>query len=145
MISISIDRSGMVGAPAPLVIADYPTASGLHLPEDGVVWPVFETRRTYAPDSAYEAGRLLLAAVQGAAELPLTVYAMGTSGADLAASKAELEAALAQWSYDLTLTVDSVAYTYHAEIVLGIPWGPIDSGMVRARMARTSFSIPLNP
>lgn len=142
MISVSIDRSSLTLPP--LVITDYPSGD-LHLPEDGLVWPVFETRRTYAPDSAYEAGRLLLAAVQGAAELPLTVYAHGTSGADLAATKAELEQALAQWSYDLTLTVDSVAHTYHAEVILGIPWGPIDSGMVAARMARTSFSIPLNP
>lgn len=145
MISVSIDRSGMAGSPAPLVITDYPGASGLYLPEDGAVWPVFETRRTYAPDSAYEAGRTLLAAVQGAAELPLTVYAKGADGAAVAAAKAELEAALAQWSYDLTLTVDSVACVYHAEVIYGVPWGPIDSGMVAAHLARTSFSIPLNP
>lgn len=145
MAEISIDRSGMVGAPAPLVITANPHGTTFHLPEDGVVWPAFETRRTYAPDSAYESGRMLLAAVQDAAELSLTVYAHAASGAALATAKAELEAALAQWSYDLTLTVDSVAYTYHAEIVLGIPWGPIDSGMVAAHMASASFSIPLNP
>lgn len=142
MISLSIDRTSL--SLAPLVIAqDF--SDGLYLPEDGAVWPSFETRRTYAPDSAYEGGRALLAAVQGAAELPLTVYAKGASGGALATSKAELEDALAQWSYDLTLTVDSVAHVYRAEVVLGVPWGPIDSGMVAAHMARTSFSIPLNP
>lgn len=143
MIEVSIDRGGL--SLPPLVIGQAVHGVRWRLPEDGVVWPSFETRRTYAPDSAWVPGRTLLAAVQEAAELPLTVYAHGTSGADLADSKAELEAALAQWSYDLTLTVDSVAYTYHAEILLGVPWGPIDSGMVAERMARTSFSIPLNP
>ncbi len=83
--------------------------------------------------------------MRGAGEWPLAIYARGDSGAALAAAKAELEAALAQPAYDITLTVDSVAYVYHAEIVLGVPWGPIDSGMVAARIARTSFSIPLNP
>lgn len=143
--SVSIDRSSMVGDLDPLVITNNPHGTTLHLPEDFAVWPAFETRRTYAPDSGYEAGRTLLAAVQDAAELSLTVYAHGASGALLAAAKAELEAALAQWSYDLTLTVDSVAHVYHAEILLGVPWGAIDSGMVAAHLARTSFSIPLNP
>lgn len=140
---ISISRSSL--SLAPLVLTTNPAAGSLYLPEDGAIWPVFETRRTYAPDSAYAPGRTLLAAVQGAAELPLTVYAHATTGAALAAAKAELERALAQWSYDLTLTVDSVATTYHAEVLLGIPWGPIDSGMVAAHLARTSFTIPLNP
>lgn len=143
MISVSIDRSGL--SLGPLVIGTVPHGVRWHLPEDGVTWPAFETRRTYAPDSPYASGRMLLAAVREASELPLTVYAHGASGADLEASKAELEAALAQWSYDLTLTVDSVAHLYRAEIVLGVPWGPVDSGMVADRMARTSFSIPINP
>lgn len=143
MTTISIDRTGL--SLAPLVIDSDPFTGSLYLPEEGLVWPAFDTRRLYAPDSNHAAGRTLLAAVQDAAELPLTVYAQGASGAALEAAKAELEAAVAQWSYDLTLTVDSVAHTYHAEIVLGVPWGPIDSGMVAAHLARTSFSIPLNP
>lgn len=142
MISLTIDR-GSLSLPPLVVGQDF--AASLYLPEDGAVWPSFETRRAYAPDSAYVAGRSLLAAVKGAAELSLTVYARGSSGAALATAKADLEAALAQWSYPLTLTVDSVAHTYRAEIVLDVPWGPIDSGMVAAHLARTSFSIPLNP
>lgn len=143
MISVSLDRTSL--SLAPLVITTHPDDGALYLPEDAVVWPSFETRRTHAPDSAYEAGRTLLAAVQGAAELALNVYVHASTGAAVEAAKAELEQALAQWSYDLTLTVDSVAHVYHAEIVLGVPWGPVDSGMVTAHMARTSFSIPLNP
>lgn len=142
-IEVSINRTSL--SLSPLVITGDPFAGRWHLPEEGLVWPVFETRREYAPDSAYVGGKSLLAAVRDATEIALTVYAHGTSGADLAASKAELESALAQWSYGLTLTVDSVAYTYQAEVLLGLPWGPVDSGMVAARLASASFSIPLNP
>lgn len=143
MISVTLDRTSL--SLSPLVITSNPFGTSLHLPEDGVVWPNFDTRRTYAPDSPYESGRVLLAAVREAADLPLTVYAHGADAAATDAAKAELEAALAQWSYDLTLTVDGIAHAYNAEIVLGVPWGPVDSGMVAAHMARTSFSIPLNP
>lgn len=143
MISLTFDRTSL--SLSPLVITNAPTDDGLYLPEDGLVWPAFGTRYTRAPDSVFEGGSLLLAAVAEATELPLTVYAKGASGAATDAYKATFEAAVAQWSYDLTLTVDSVAHAYSAEIVLGVPWGPVDSGMVAAHMARTSFSIPLNP
>lgn len=143
MTTLTIDRTSL--SLSPLVIEQGPFTGALYLPEDGLTWPAFTARRTYAPDSAYAAGRVLLAAVQDASELPLTVYAHADTTVALNTAKAELEAAVAQWSYDLTLTVDSVAHTYHAEIVLGVPWGPLDSGMVAAHMARTSFSIPLNP
>lgn len=143
MISLTIDRATL--SLEPLIITNNPHGTALHLPEEGLAWPVFGTRKTYAPDSAYESGRSLLAAVLAATELAATIYAHGETTAAVNAAKAELEAALAQWSYALTLTVDSVAHEYTAEILLGVPWGPIDTGMVRAHMASASFSIPLNP
>lgn len=142
MIELAISRASL--SLSPLVITGDPTNARWHLPEDGLIWPHFDTRRTYAPDSAYVGGRTLLAAVRDPAELAVTIYAHGTSGADLEASKATLETALAQWSYSLTLTVESVATTYTAEILLDLPWGPIDSGIAASNMAITSFSIPLN-
>lgn len=143
MIELSIDRASL--SLAPLVITNNPNGTALYLPEDGLVWPAFGTRYTYAPDSAYEAGRSLLAAVREAAELPLSVYVHAATGAALEAAKSEFAAAVAQWSYALRLTVDSVVHTYRAEVVLDVPWGAVDSGMVAARLARATFSIPLNP
>jgi hypothetical protein len=140
--TVTLDRSSL--SLAPLVIGTDPFAGSLYLPEEGLAWPVFDTRR-HTLSSAYVSGRTLLAAVKEASELPITIYAKGSTGAELAAAKDALGDALAQWSYDLTLTVDSVAYAYRAEILLDIPWGPIDSGMVAAHIARASFSIPLNP
>lgn len=143
MISLTLDRTSL--GLAPLVITDDP-ADALYLPEDGVVWPVFGTRYTRAPSSAYESGNgELLAAVREATDLPVVIYAHGDDAAALAVAKGVLEDAVAQWSYALTLTVDSVAYPFSAELVLDVPWGPIDSGMVRAHMAAAAFSIPLNP
>lgn len=144
MISLTIDRTSL--SLTPLVITTNPFGTDFHLDEDGLVWPVFDTRKTRTPASAYIAGPgSLLSAVRDAAELAVTIYAHGDTTAELDAAKAELETALAQWTYALTLTVDSVAHAYSAEILLGVPWGPVDSGMVRAHMARASFSIPLNP
>lgn len=144
MISLTFDRSSL--SLADLVISTHPNSGALYLPEGGVTRPVFSTRYTRTPQSAYEDGNGdLLAAVREATDLPVTIYAHGEDTAALEAAKAALEAAVAQWSYDLTLTVDGAAVTYSAEILLDVPWGPVDSGLVRAHMAVASFSIPLNP
>lgn len=141
-ISLSFSRTSL--SLEPLVVTGSPSGS-LFIPGDGLTWPSFETRRTYAPDSAYASGRTLLAAVRGAGDMPVTIYARGTTTTELETAKAVLAAAVAQWSYTLTLTVDSVAHAFNAEVVLDLPWGPVDEGMVSAHMARTSFSIPVNP
>lgn len=144
MITLTLGRASL--SLTPLIITSNPFGTALHLPEDGLVWPVFGTRYTRAPSSAYEAGNgELLAAVREATELPVNIYAHGADAAALDAAKAELEAAVAQWSYPLTLGVNGVDYAYSAELVLDVPWGPIDTGMVRAHLAAASFSIPLNP
>lgn len=144
MISLTFDRTAL--ALADLVITNNPHGTSLYLPEDGVVRPMFGTRYTRTPVSAYEDGNGdLLAAVREATDLPVIIYAQGADTAALETVKAELEAAVAQWSYDLTLTVDGAARTYSAEILLDVPWGPVDSGLVGAHLAVASFSIPLNP
>ena len=60
------------------------------------------------------------------------------------ANKALLEAALSQWAYTITTTVDGVATAYNAEPCIPT-WGPVEAGMVRARLARASVSVPVNP
>lgn len=142
MISISIDRASL--SLAPLVITNDPFAGTFHLPEDGVALPGWSMRRTYAPDSFWVGGKQLLAAVREAATLPLVIYAHASTTVALEAAKAELEVALSQFDYDITLTVDSVATTYRCEPEWP-QWGPVDSGMVRAHMARAAVVVPVNP
>lgn len=129
---------------ADLVITNDPHAGNFHLPEDGLERPGFTMRRTYAPDSAYFPGRTLLAAVADASTLPVIIYAHATTSALLVTAMAELEAALTQFAYDITLSIDGQAKTWLADPELP-QWGAIDSGMVRAHMARASVVIPINP
>ena len=137
---VTFDRSSL--SLPDLVISSTPGGT-FWLPEDGFARPARALRKTYAPDSAYASGRQLLAAVEDAAEVPLTIYAQASSAALLEAAVNELEEALGQWSYDLTVAVDGQARTYHAEIVR--PAWFQDSGMVKAHMARATVSVPVNP
>lgn len=140
MLSVTFERSG-----TDLVVPNVPeSGNGLWLDEDGVGQVLRDLRRTYAPDSAYVGGKFLLAAVEEASAVPLTIYARAESAAALQALRAELEAAAAQWSYLLTVTVDGVATTYNAEISLPA-WAAFDSGHVRAHLDRCQLVIPVNP
>jgi hypothetical protein len=138
-LSVTFERVG-----ADLTITDYPPAAGFWLPEDGVQQIVRDLRRTYAPDSPTRAGKTLLAIVEEASAIPLTIYAQAASSAALQVLRAELETAATQWAYDLTVTVDGVSTVYHAEPSLPV-WSAFDSGMVRAHIATCQLVIPVNP
>ena len=115
------------------------------LPE-GVEWPRFGRRKEFAPPSPYLSGRTLLARVSDVGLLPLTIYVGGSTTSEVETQKAALQAAVDQWSYDLTLTVDGVSADFTAECADDdITWGAIDSGMVRAHICRGSLTIPLYP
>lgn len=140
--SVTFDRASL--SAADLVITDSPTAGAFHLPEGGLARPGRAIRRQYAPDSAWVGGRQLLAAVEDAGTLPLTIYAHGSSAAALEAAIAELEAASSQFAYDVTITIDGQSRTWAADPELP-QWGPVDSGLVRAHIAIASLVIPINP
>ena len=136
-ISLSIART--VGGP--LVITNDPTGD-LWLTED-VLEPGFEFRYEYAPSSPHMPGQQLLAAVLEQSTLPAVIYARGTSTANLRAIKDELTAAVSQFAYDVTLTVDGDAQTFAADPTW--PQWSSDSGMAAVFMASTSLSIRVNP
>lgn len=142
VISVTFDRDSL--SLSPLVINNDPTAGAFHLPEEGLERPARSIRRTYAPDSAYIPGRVLLAAVEEAGALSVTIYAHGADTEALADAILELETATTQFAYDLTLSIDGQDQVFAADPELP-SWGPVDSGMVRAHMARASIVIPLNP
>lgn len=121
-----------------------PVGDGLWLPEDAIGPIERELRRTYAPDSAYIGGKFLLAAVEEASAVQLTIYARASTSAALQVLRDQVEVAASQWSYVLTINVDGVARTYNAEISLPA-WSAFDSGMVAARIDRCSLVIPVNP
>lgn len=140
MISLTIDRTAL-SLPA-LVIGNNP-ADGLWLPEEGVgraakVW----RRRTVS--SPFIHGTVQTGAVLEQASLPYTIYAGGASTAALRAKQDELEAALFQWIFDLTVTEDGAATTFECDCA-DVSWNEFDSGMTRAHMARATVTIPCYP
>lgn len=140
--SVTFDRTSL--SLSPLVIDNDPFTGNFHLPEDGTERPGRKIRRTYAPTSAYVAGSYLLAAVEDSGTLPLSIYVHGTDATDLEAAIDELEAAVTQFAYTVTVTVDGVARSFNADPELP-SWGVLDSGMVGAHLARASIVIPINP
>jgi len=144
-LSVSIDRTAL--SLTALAIPAIPAAAGtaaLWIPEDGITRPVFDYRTGYAPDSKHLPGRFPLNAVPGDGVLNLTVYARGTNATTLATQRALLAAALAQWAFDITVTVGGVAETYEAW-PCAPAWGQADSGMAKAFLDKAVCSIPVNP
>lgn len=142
--SLSIDRTSL--SLSPLVLTNSPPfAGGITYPEDGLAEPNFDMRRTYAPDSRYTPGRLLLGAVFDGSAIPLTLTIKGTSAANLLARKAELVAALAQFSYDVTMTVNGQTIGTWPADATTVWWGVVDHGDARQFIALGTVSIPVNP
>lgn len=142
ILSLTIGRASL--GLADLVITNDPAAGAFWLPEDGLEEPDQTWRLNYAPDSADIHGRELLSASRDHSSIPATIYTDATSSAELAANKAALSAALGQFTYPVTLDLDGAPLTYDAD-PCGPRWGAVDSGMVRARIARCSVSIPIYP
>lgn len=139
MIGLTLGRDAL--SLADLVIDGDPFAGDYHLPEDGLAWPDLSLRKIYTSESA-TAPRQLLGYVPEPGVIPAVVYVHGDTTSDVFAAMAVLEAALTQWSYDVTITLDGSSRAYVGEPVLPT-WGPIDAGMVRARMSRCTVQIPV--
>ena len=140
-LSLTISRTSL--SLADLVIGNDPT-TGFWLPEDGLEEPDQTWRLTYMPDHPDVHGKQLLSAVMEHSAIPATIYTKAADVATLGAQKAALSEALGQFSYTVTLNLDGVTYSYSAD-PCGPRWGAVDSGMVRARIARASVVIPVYP
>lgn len=138
-LAVTISRDG-----ADLVIYDHPNKGDFWVTEDGLTWPSFTMRRSYAPDSEAIGGKQLLRAVSDAGQTSLVIYAHADTTTALVALMDELEAATSQFGYDLTITLDGFTRTWPADAELP-QWGQLDSGKARALMTTATITIPLNP
>lgn len=127
-----------------LVITNNPFGATFWLPEEGLEEPTVDWRLTYYPDAPDIAGKALRAAVLEHTAIPAAIYTQASDAATLQANKRELLNALGQFSYSVTLDLDGAADTYDAD-PCGPRWGPVDSGMVRSRIARAEVLIPVYP
>lgn len=140
-LSLSITRLSVPVPTTPLVIGNDPSGS---LWLETIGRPAFTFRKGYAPESRHTPGRVLLSAVMDQADIPCHVYARAASTAALEVIQAEVEEAVAQFLYDVTLTVDGAAKTFQAECTTPL-WTEIDPGEVGAHLAHASLVIPVNP
>lgn len=140
--SITFTRTSL--SLADLVITDDPNAGDFWLPEEGLEEPDVTYRYTYMPDSRDIAGSELVQAVQEHSRIPVLIYVKGTDAAALKANKQTLRDALGQFSYTTTLDIDGEVYAYRSDPTAP-RFGPVDSGMVRQRIARASVVIPVYP
>lgn len=143
MISLTLTRTEL--ALADLTIGSDPRTDSFHIPEDGLDWPRFPMRRTYAPPSEATEGQVLLSAQRDLGVMAATIYAHASTMALLRAAQVELEAAVGQFDYDVTATVNGEALgTWRADPET-IDWGQVDTGMARAFMARGTIAFSLHP
>lgn len=118
-LTITIDRTGMTGSPAPLVLSaeDDGTPLGVH----AYAPPGRVGRVTYLPDEPDTHGSIPQAASLQQAILAFGVSAVAASESGMRALIAEVEAALARLSYQVTTMVgDGPAETWLAT------WGSIE-------------------
>lgn len=139
MLSVSVDRTDL--GLAALVFDD--PASGLWVPEDGLVWPEKRWTRT-SVSGPFVHGSVQTRATLEQATMQLTVYVSAATSAALRTLQAEVEAAFFQWVFDVTITEDGQATTCTADCA-DVSWGPFDSGMTRAHLARATVTAPVYP
>lgn len=141
MLSVAITRTALsLGA---LTIDDQPKSVGLWIPEDGL-GRVGKSWRRRTVSSPFINGSVQVGAVLDDGSIPLALYAQAATTAALRTLQDEVEAALFQWSFDLTIAEDGQADTYSCDCA-DVAWNAYDSGMTRAHLARATVTIPCYP
>jgi hypothetical protein len=137
---VSIDRSSLGLAD---LLIDTTPRTDFWLPEDGIGAPGYSHRRSYAT-AAYVHGGLQTAAVLEQSTLPLSIYVGGDTTAQLRNRVEALVAALRQFYFTTTVTVDDYAETWGCDCA---DIGPATyvPGEVTAHIQRREVTIPVYP
>lgn len=141
--SVTVTRT-ILGLPD-LVITNNPQGNDFWLPEDGLEEPDMVYRLGYMPDHPDIHGKELLSAVLEHGAIPLSVYTKAASGADLRTNKNVIIAAFGQFVYNVTVDIDGDSWGTFSADPHYPRWGAVDSGMVRAHLARASLVVPVYP
>ena len=141
--TVSIDRTSL--SLSALVI-DSEGFGTYYIDKAGLGRPGRTPRETLAAASPFVHGNLRTAVVWDEATLPLTVRVQSDSSADLATAVGALEAALSQFVYTVTVTVDGVARAWTA---YPATWNTtdalVDVERVRNHFEDLAISIPVYP
>lgn len=142
-VSVSIDRTSL--ELDPLVIGG--TGSDTFtLTESGLGRPGVTPRATTAGDSPWVHGSVTVAAVREQSALPLEVLVQADSDALLEAAIAELDAALWQFAYTVTVTVGGVGQVWAADPAAWSTAGDARRWAYAARFIEVlTVTIPVHP
>ena len=141
-VSVSIDRTSL--SLSPLVIDDNP-ASTYRIAQGGLSRPTITPRETNAPDSRYFEGTELLAVTREQTRVPVKVIVQGASWAAVESAVDALDAAVWQFMYDVTVTVDGVAKTWYCTPAIPVPSGLIEPENVSQFFDVFDLDIPCKP
>lgn len=145
-LTVTIDRTGMVGAPAPLVLvaSRSDVTSNTVLGVSGYREPARQMRRRTAPSSDFSHGDVTLGWSWQQSILAFDVTAKpGSTETQVKAAISELEAALARLQFEVTVEVgDAPALTWTCDAGEAIPTGDRSYADLRAVRPSWSVSIP---
>lgn len=145
-LTVSIDRTGMAGAPTPLVLLGHVGSANTVLGVTGYREPARQTRVRYAPPSDFTHGDVALGWNWQQSILSLTVRGLGATEAEVKAAIAELEAAVARMPYEVTVTVgDAPALVWTCDPGQVIPVRERTYTDLRLATASWSVEIPCHP
>lgn len=139
--SITITRTAL--SLADLVIND--TSATYRLTPDGLGDPGMTWRLTSMPDSADVHGTEYIAAVLEQSSLPLKVLVMGADAAAVRTARNALTAALSQFDYSITVTVDGQAQTWDCSPASWSLADGVQYAMVAARLEVMTITVPVYP
>jgi hypothetical protein len=144
MLTITIGRDSLDLEPLVITGSRDTTPSGIWVPESGIEqMPGLEPLRTYAPASAY-VRRKLLAVVLNGNDLVATFRVQGTDADPLTSRRAELEQAVAQFVFPITLSIDGIGFTGEGEASWPA-WSARTPDDRAANRDRCRLAIPVNP
>ena len=138
-LSYTIDRTAL--SRSELVITG--TSSGLWVPAGGQGRPAKVWRRQTAT-SPFMHGTVQTGATLDQATLPFEVYAEGTSTATLHTKMDELETALFQFTFGVTVTIDAEA-TVWAGYCADVSWSDVDHELADLFVSKATISVPCHP
>jgi hypothetical protein len=140
-VSVSIDRSSL--SLAALVATD--DGATYQIQQDGISRPAITWRKLAAPDSADVHGTEYIAAVKEQTSIPLNVIVKSASTSALQMAIDDIEAAISQFSYSVTVTVDGAAKTWAASPAAWSFSTPITPGQVAQFFTLMTITIPVYP
>jgi hypothetical protein len=126
-----------------LVITGAPPAGGAGFRVDTLTRPARVWERERAA-SQWVHGAVQTRATLEVASFGLTVHAQAASAAALDALRDELDDALSQWTFPLTVNESGVSKVYDCDCA-DVSWQDYDSGMADAHLSTATVTVPCYP